>query len=161
MWNSHYHALCATWSTIIAHVLFTQLYYYACSVTTVLEHFIDAHMSFLNQQNSRMQSVSFSFYTVWNSTIWSTRQDQQSTTHSSFPGWRRWRQSSRAVEQQLDRWKLQHCCNSFPPSLCTLHFQFCNTILNELLTFLQEVMCLSSIKYKRSPAVVSNIGGIS
>ena len=38
-------------------MLFTQLYYYACSVTTVLEHFIDAHMSFLNQQNSRMQSI--------------------------------------------------------------------------------------------------------
>lgn len=31
---------------------------YACSVTTVFEHFIDAHLGFLNQQNSRMQSVS-------------------------------------------------------------------------------------------------------
>ena len=32
----------------------------------------------------------------------------------------------------------------------------------ELLTFLQEkVMHLSSTKYKRSPAVVSHIGGIS
>ena len=141
---------------------------YACSVTTVFEHFIDAHLGFLNQQNSRMQSVSkrllFLLYSV----------EQHHMKHQTRPTINQPHivlfqdeedddnllgQHFNAVEQQLDTWKVQHCCSSFPPSLCTLHFQFCNTTLNKLLTFLQEVMCLSS--NKRSPAVVSNIGSIS
>ena len=117
------------------------------------------------QQNTVCIKNLYFFYTAWNSTIWSTRQEQQSTTHSSFPGWRGWWRSSRAVF---------HChwttANAGKLQLVAIFHLLCaHYIFNlqyhpkgrELLTFLQEKWCISPAPSTKEALLLSHISGIS